>query len=51
MVQWKHRKGFEWAQEPEEETREHYPELFVATDFEDEIVFKWKRIVTLGFQV
>ena len=35
-VQWQHRKDFEWTWEPEIETREHYPELFAATGFEDE---------------
>ena len=27
-VHWQHRKGSEWTWEPEEEMREHYPELF-----------------------
>ena len=36
-VQWQHRKGSKWTWEPEEEMREHYPELFGAVDFEDEV--------------
>ena len=36
-VQWQHRRGSEWTWEPEEEMREHYPELFSATDFEGEV--------------
>ena len=38
-VQWQHRKGSEWTWEPEDEMREHCPELFSAatTDFEDEV--------------
>ncbi|KAI3751218.1 hypothetical protein L2E82_22266 [Cichorium intybus] len=36
-VQWKHRKGSECTWEPEREMREHYPELFENTNFEDEI--------------
>ncbi|KAI3701002.1 hypothetical protein L2E82_45643 [Cichorium intybus] len=36
-VQWKHRKGSECTWEPESEMREHYPELFENTNFEDEI--------------
>ena len=36
-VQWQHQKGSKWTWEPEEEMREHYPELFTAADFEDEI--------------
>ncbi|CAH1450579.1 unnamed protein product [Lactuca virosa] len=37
-VQWQHRKGSEWAWEPEEEMRDHYPELFSdAADFEDKV--------------
>ena len=36
-VQWHHRKGSEWTWEPESKTREHYPELFIAADFEDEV--------------
>ena len=38
-VQWQHRKGSEWTWEPEDEMREHYPELFsaAATVFEDEV--------------
>lgn len=39
-VQWQHRKGSEWTWEPEEDMREHYPELFMAADFEDEVLFK-----------
>ena len=35
--------------EPEVEMREHYMELFAATDFEDEVSFKWGRIVTFAF--
>ena len=36
-VQWKHRRGSEWMWEPEAEMWEHYPELFIAADFEDEV--------------
>ena len=36
-VQWQHRKGSDLTWEPNEEMREHYPELFVAADFEDEV--------------
>ena len=36
-VQWQHQKGPEWIWEPNEELREHYPELFAATDFEEEV--------------
>ncbi|KAL7617344.1 hypothetical protein Lser_V15G01163 [Lactuca serriola] len=36
-VQWQHRKGSEWAWEPEEEMQEHYPDLFGSADFEDEV--------------
>ena len=38
-VQWQHRKGSEWTWEPEDEMREHYPELFRdrAADFKDKI--------------
>ena len=34
-VWWKHRNGSEWTWEPEDEMREHFPELIAATDFED----------------
>ena len=40
------RKGSEWTWEPKVETTEHYLELFIATDFKDEVWFKWVRIVT-----
>ena len=37
-VQWQHHKGSEWTREPEDEKREHYPELLQDTiDFEDEV--------------
>ena len=36
-VKWQHRRGSKWTWEPEEEMREHYPELFSATDFEGEV--------------
>ena len=36
-VQWQHRKGLEWTWELEDEMREYYLELFLATDFEDEV--------------
>ena len=36
-VQWQHRKGSEWTWDPESEMREHYPDLFAATDFGDEV--------------
>ena len=36
-VQWQHHKSLEWTWEPEDEMREHYPELFDAADFEDEV--------------
>ena len=36
-VQWQHRKGSEWTWEWEGEMREHYPNLFAPTDFEDDV--------------
>ena len=36
-VQWQHRKGSEWTWELESKMMEHYPDLFVATDFGDEV--------------
>ena len=36
-VQWEHRRGSEWTWESEAEMREHYPEMFTATDFKDEV--------------
>ena len=36
-VQWEHRMGSEWTWESEAEMQEHYPELFDAVDFEDEV--------------
>ena len=38
-VKWQHRKVSEWTWEPEDEMREHYPELFQdsAADFEEEV--------------
>ena len=36
-VHWKHRKGSEWAKEPEDDMRKHYLELFPAEDFEDKV--------------
>ena len=36
-VQWQHHKGSESIWELEDEMREHYPELFEAADFEDEV--------------
>ena len=36
-VQWQYRRGSEWTCEPEDEMREHYPDLFTSTDFEDEV--------------
>lgn len=36
-VQWQHRKGSEWTWESESEMREHYPNLFMAIDFEGEV--------------
>ena len=36
-LQWQHRKGSEWAWEPEVEMRRDYPELFTGLDFEDEV--------------
>lgn len=35
-VQWQHQKGLEWMWDPEEEMQEHYLDLFVATNFEEE---------------
>ena len=35
-VQWQH-SGLEWTWELEDEMREHYPELYGAADFEDEV--------------
>ena len=36
-VYWQHRRGSEWTWELEAEMREHYLDLFAATDFEDEV--------------
>ena len=36
-VQWQHHSGSEWTWEPEDEIQEHYPGLFVSTEFEDEV--------------
>ncbi|CAH1438310.1 unnamed protein product [Lactuca virosa] len=36
-VQWQHRIGFEWTLKPEAEMREHYPDLFATTDFNEEV--------------
>ena len=36
-VQWEHRKGSEWTWEPEAEMCEHYPTLFIPSDFEREV--------------
>ena len=35
--QWQHRKGSKWTWELEAEMREHYPELFMMANFEDEV--------------
>ena len=37
-VQWQHRKGSECTWEPEDEMRTHYPDLFIGTDFEAEVL-------------
>ena len=44
-VQWQHQKGSEYTWEPDEEVREQYLELFAIEDFEDEVWFKWERVV------
>ncbi|XP_023754304.1 uncharacterized protein LOC111902723 [Lactuca sativa] len=36
-VQCQHQKGSEWTWKPEEEMREHYPDLFASTDVKDEV--------------
>ena len=36
-VQWQRWKGSEWTWESEEEMRDHYPDLFESTDFENEV--------------
>ena len=36
-VQWEHRRGSERTWEPEAEMPEHYPTLFIPTDFEGEV--------------
>ena len=36
-VQWLYHKGLEWTFEPEDDMREHYPGLFEAANFEDEV--------------
>ena len=36
-MKWQNRRGSEWTLEPEDEMREHYPDLFASTDFEDEV--------------
>ena len=36
-MQWQHRKGSEWTWELDDDMREHYPELFAAADFKDEV--------------
>ena len=36
-VRWMHRNGSEWTWDPEDETREHYTELFGAAAFEDKL--------------
>ena len=36
-VQLQHRKGSKLTWEPEENMREHYPDLFAAMDFEDDV--------------
>ena len=36
-VQWQHQKRSEWTWEPKAEMREHYPDLFAATDFKDKV--------------
>ena len=37
-VQWQQRKGSEFTWEPEDEMRTHYPDLFIGTDFEAEVL-------------
>ena len=39
-VQWQHKKGSKWTQEPEAEINEHCQDLFVSEDFEDGIQFQ-----------
>ena len=46
-VQWQHRRGSEWTWEPEDDMQEHYPDLFSSTDFEEEVLSKWGRVVIL----
>ena len=41
-----HQKGSEWTWETKAEMREHYPDLFVIMNFEDDVYFKWGRVVT-----
>ena len=36
-VQWQRHKGFECTWESDDEMRQHYPELFRAKDFKDEV--------------
>ena len=36
-VQLHHQKGSEWTWETEDQIMEHYPHLFVVTDFKDEV--------------
>ena len=36
-VQWQHRKGSDWTQEPVAEMHEQYPDLFAPPDFKDEL--------------
>lgn len=36
-IQWQHKKGSEYTWEPEDEMREHYPGIFIGTDFEAEV--------------
>ena len=47
-VQWQHHEGSEWTWEPEDKMGEHYPKLFGVAVFEDEVLFKWGRILTSG---
>ena len=35
-VEWNHCRGFEYTWEPEDEMRDHYPDLCGPVDFEDE---------------
>ena len=47
-VQCQHQRGSERTREPEDEMRKHDMDLFALAHFEDEVLFKWGRFVTLG---